>query len=155
MPQGWLDKHKTLFNCLFTARQIDNVCFPLIPAAGLGNAARGVTDRDPTSMEVTRPGACLSSTEIVASGVTSLAAKPVPPVVRMMSTWPPSDQDTRTLRMSSMLSGTHLVTVTSPSKLESSRTSCLRSGPDKSSASPLLQLSLTVRIPTLILTDIV
>ena len=118
---------------------------PRIPAAGLARAASGVTAREPCSMAATRPGAGRSSTDMVASGVTSRGANPgtvtrhthhhcghppVPPVVRMMSAVPESAQLTRARRISAAVSGTTLLaTTSSPGSAPASSHS---SGPDRS-----------------------
>ena len=52
---------------------------PLVPAAGLERAARGVLLRDPLSIQWISPGADLSRIDRVASGVTSRGPNPVPP----------------------------------------------------------------------------
>ncbi|KAF7635800.1 hypothetical protein Mgra_00004712 [Meloidogyne graminicola] len=59
--------------------------FPEIPAASLVNAANGVERSPPINKDVTIPGHSRSITSFVASGVTSLLANPVPPVVRIKS----------------------------------------------------------------------
>ena len=51
----------------------------------LVNIARGVIRMEYARMAYGMPGTCLSATASVASGVTSRAVKPVPPVVRMRS----------------------------------------------------------------------
>ena len=48
--------------------------------------AIGVTARDFVTMETVSPGASLSITCLVASGVTSRGENPVPPVVKMSAT---------------------------------------------------------------------
>ena len=67
----------------------------------------------------------------------------------MMSATPPSAQLTSLLLISSTVSGTTAVSATWPGpSLASSVTSCARAGPLVSSASPALQLSLTVSTHT-------
>ena len=56
-----------------------SVCFR-IPAAALLRTAYGVTLRDSTIIAVVMPFVSLSSICLVASGVMSLGAKPVPPL---------------------------------------------------------------------------
>ena len=58
-----------------------------VPAVNLDNMAIGVTDKDPDIMAWTNPGASLSITILVASGVTSLGANPVPPKTEILALW--------------------------------------------------------------------
>ena len=53
--------------------------FFLVPAAGRLKAAWGVILSDSVSIDTSKPGASRSRTALVASGVTSRGAKPVPP----------------------------------------------------------------------------
>ena len=61
-----------------------SVCF-LMPETALESIALGVISRLFILMASAIPGASLSITAFVASGVTSLGAKPVPPVVKTIS----------------------------------------------------------------------
>ena len=58
-----------------------------VPAVNLDNIAIGVTDKDPDIIAWTNPGASLSIIILVASGVTSLGAKPVPPKTEILALW--------------------------------------------------------------------
>ena len=57
----------------------------------LDNMAIGVTAKDFVTMAITSPGASLSISGLVASGVTSRGENPVPPVVKISATPRSSD----------------------------------------------------------------
>lgn len=60
---------------------------PRIPATARESIARSVTSRLRSRIASVIPGASRSHTSSVASGVTSLGANPVPPLVKTMSTF--------------------------------------------------------------------
>ena len=70
-------------------RVISSVLF-LTPATGLDMSAKGVISREAANMPWTSPSACLCIKGVMASGVWSLVAKPVPPVVMMRFIYSPS-----------------------------------------------------------------
>ena len=86
---------------------------PRVPATPRDSHARGKSGADRARSASAIPGACRSSTAVVASGVTSRAARPVPPVVRITSTSPESAQRDSFPAMRPVSSGTMLRTVTS------------------------------------------
>ena len=79
---------------------------PRVPAICLDRMAVGTYFRDMDLILSPKPGRTLSQTAFVASGVTSLGAGPVPPVVKMRVQPSSSLNSTRASDMSSMLSGT-------------------------------------------------
>ena len=73
-----------------------------MPAAARLSMALGVIFRDMARMASGMPGASFSQTSRVASGVTSLGEKPVPPVVRIRAI--PRSANSRILAASSSFS---------------------------------------------------
>ena len=84
----------------------------LIPQTGLESIAKGVISKEPLIIAKERPGASLSMTLLVASGVISRGEKPVPPVVRIKLKCNSSAQMTSFAEISFNSSGTHSLTVT-------------------------------------------
>uniref|UniRef100_A0A6B0UPL6 Putative secreted protein n=1 Tax=Ixodes ricinus TaxID=34613 RepID=A0A6B0UPL6_IXORI len=93
------------------------------------------------------PGASFVITALVASGVTSLSEKPVPPVVKIRSNFMTSAHITRTSFIFSASSGVHCRMVTVPFIKVFDCTNSTRLWPLVSVASDRKHLSLTVRIP--------
>jgi len=93
-----------------------------------------------------KPGNILSQTASVASGVTSLGAGPVPPVV-MMSEQPSSQSSINACSISFCSSSTRRREISQGEVKASSRKASI-AGPLRSSYSPALALSEAVRAPT-------
>ena len=84
-----------------------------VPATPRDSQARGNAPAAPARSASAMPGAARSRIAVVASGVTSRAVSPVPPVVRIASTSPESAQRTSFPAIRSGSSGTTLRTTTS------------------------------------------
>src|SRR5207245_1149303 len=84
-----------------------------VPATPRDSQARGNAPAAPARSASAMPGAARSRIAVVASGVTSRAVSPVPPVVRIASTSPESAQRTSFPAILSGSSGTTLRTTTS------------------------------------------
>ena len=93
---------------LLPGRLMINVEFR-IPAVNRDNIAMGVILSDFDIIQCTNPGVSLSNIDLVASGVTSRLANPVPPVVKIRSSLQSSDQRIISCLISSISSGTQLV----------------------------------------------
>ena len=117
---------------------------PRMPASPRDSMACWLNFRLSKRMASARPGASRSITRRVASGVTSRGAKPVPPVVRMISRPPSSAQADRVLRRSGNSSGRMAVRSTfQPWAVTSSASA----GPERSGRSPRAARSEEVRMP--------
>ena len=117
---------------------------PRIPAVARESIAWGVNCKLAARMASASPGASRSTTACVASGVTSRRLKPVPPVVKRISSSPESAQPARTSFNLARSSGkiSCLVRIHSCSAI-----TFASAGPDASGRSPRAERSETVRIP--------
>src|ERR1019366_2824547 len=121
---------------------------PRVPASDRESTASGVVWRPQARISSPRPGISRSITDRVASGVTSRGATPVPPVVKMAETWPPSARVARRALISEASSGMASMTETlQPSCSNRSRAA----GPERSARAPALTESLMVRTAALVM----
>ena len=86
--------------------------FPRMPAAARDRHAFGVIRIDDALIASGIPGASLPHTAIVASGVTSRSAKPVPPVVTISAIFSSSAAQMSAFSMRSRSSGTSTISPT-------------------------------------------
>jgi len=115
---------------------------PRVPATARESAASGVAARPARRMTSARPGISRSMTARVASGVTSRAAMPVPPVVKMAETSLPSASVARRREMNSASSEiTSMAATVQPNWPSRSATA----GPETSWRAPACTESLIVR----------
>lgn len=101
-----LEGRERIANATHRARQVDDQHLPASPAVPRDSAALGCRATPAARSASAMPGASVSSAARVASGVRSRAVSPVPPVVRITSTSPPSAQATSVAVMADVSSGT-------------------------------------------------
>src|SRR5438477_2448715 len=127
----------------FTIRTV-----PRVPASERESTASGVATRPRVRINSPKPGISRSNTARVASGVTSRGATPVPPVVKIAATCPPSESVASRWLISEITSGITSITATlQPSCSNRSR----RAGPERSVRVPALTESLMVKTAALVI----
>src|SRR5271156_4499832 len=121
------------------------IAFPRIPAAPRESTARGVFCAPAARICSGNPGIMRSTTEAVASGVTSRGPRPVPPVVRITSA---SLESAASFRKSSIAARSSARTAEETILHPSSRQRAITDGPEWSSDVPAATESLIVRTDT-------
>jgi hypothetical protein len=116
-----------------------------IPATARDKIARGVFFAPSERMCSPKPGMSLSTTAIVASGVTSRGPTPVPPVVRITSASLASAVFSRSVAIAARSSGKTCEDTTCQRR---SLQRAMTAGPEQSSDFPLLTESLIVTTAT-------